>query len=74
MPESFSFNINSYYKIFKNKGIKSVVDEIKDNLLFDIINGTSTQLREGESDLEYKHYSPGYTSLVNSSFKIPNKF
>ena len=70
MPENFSFNLISYYKILKNKGFKSVIDEIKDNLLFDIINGTSTQLREGKSNLEFKHYSPGYTSLVHDSLKI----
>lgn len=68
MPENFSFNFNSYYKILKNRGIKSVFDEIKDNLFFDLINGTSTQLREGFSNNDYKHYAPAYTSLIKSSF------
>ena len=37
MPESFSLNYLGYFKILRNRGVKSVIDEIKDNLVFDII-------------------------------------
>jgi SAM-dependent methyltransferase len=69
MPEKSNFYFNSYFKIFKNRGIKSLYDEIKDNLFFDLINGTFTQIREGKSTKNYKHYSPAYTSLINESIK-----
>ena len=72
MPEKSNFYFSSYLKIFKNRGIKSLIDEIKDNLFFDIINGTSTQIREGKSTLNYKHYSPAYTSLIIESIKVLN--
>ena len=46
MPENSNFYFNSYFKILKNRGMLSLFDEIKDNLFFDLINGTSTQIRE----------------------------
>ena len=72
MPEKSNFNVNSYFKILKNRGVKSLFDEIKNNLIFDLINGTSTQIREGISTKNYKHYSPAYSSLIIESIKSLN--
>ena len=69
MPESYSLNYLGYFKILRNRGVKSVIDEIKDNLLFDIINNTSTQIRDGYSNNKFKHYAPAYTSIINLSIK-----
>ena len=69
MPENSNFYFNSYFKILKNRGMLSLFDEIKDNLFFDLINGTSTQIREGKSSKFYKHYSPAYSSLVIEAIK-----
>ena len=69
MPENSNFYFKSYFKILKNRGMLSLFDEIKDNLFFDLINGTSTQIREGESSNFYKHYSPAYSSLVIEAIK-----
>ncbi len=72
MPENSNFYFKSYFKILKNRGIISLFDEIKDNLIFDLINGTSTQIREGKSSKNYKHYSPAYSSLVVEAIKSLN--
>jgi len=72
MPENSNFYFKSYLKILKNRGIGSLFDEIKDNLLFDLINGTSTQIREGKSTDNYKHYSPAYSSLIVESIRNLN--
>ena len=72
MPENSNFYFKSYFKILKNRGIISLFDEIKDNLIFDLINGTSTQIREGKSSKNYKHYSPAYSSLVVEAIESLN--
>tara|TARA_B100000787_G_C16148733_1_gene275553 strand:- start:127 stop:777 length:651 start_codon:yes stop_codon:yes gene_type:complete len=72
MPENSNLYFKSYLKILKNRGISSLFDEIKDNLLFDLINGTSTQIREGKSTDNYKHYSPAYSSLIVESIRNLN--
>jgi tRNA1(Val) A37 N6-methylase TrmN6 len=72
MPENSNLYFKSYLKILKNRGISSLFDEIKDNLLFDLINGTSTQIREGKSTDNYKHYSPSYSSLIVESIRNLN--
>ncbi len=72
MPENSNFYFKSYLKILKKRGVISLLDEIKDNLFFDLINGTSTQIREGKSSKNYKHYSPAYTSLVIEALESLN--
>ena len=70
MPEYNNFNPKSYLQIFNRRGFLSLFDEIKENLFFDLLNGTSTQIRENTTSNNYKHYSPTYTSHAVKAFSF----
>ncbi|MBO6655867.1 MAG: class I SAM-dependent methyltransferase [Pseudomonadales bacterium] len=71
-------NLLDYRRIYQAHGFQRLIDEIRENFLYDLIHGVDTQSYKPLSRYSTKHisgndivqYQPVYTSVVRESLRI----
>ena len=58
-----------FIQILKERGLKSLINEIVDNYFYDIFNNVETSKRVGKSTKLYTYYGPTYYSVIKESFQ-----
>jgi 16S rRNA G966 N2-methylase RsmD len=58
-----------FIQILKERGLKSLINEIVDNYIYDFLNNVETHKRVGKSTKLYTYYGPVYYSVIKESFQ-----